>query len=233
VVGVSVIVFRPFSPQLLPLSETELAKKVLTLPLPDKPSIAVLPFTNMSGDPEQEYFSDGMTETLITDLSKISGLFVIARHSTFFYKGKPVKIEQLGRELGVRYVLEGSVQRAGERVRINTQLIDAITSGHVWAERYDRELTDIFRLQDEVTQEVVGALRVEVQEAERERVRRIPTDNLTAYDSLLRGLEYFNRYTPEAHAQARQMFERALEQDPEYADAYALLGASHLVDFYW
>ena len=233
VVGAGGLVWRPFSPQQSPSSDTEPAKQSPLLSLPDKPSIAVLPFTNMSGDPEQEYFSDGMTETLMTDLSKLSGLFVIARNSTFFYKDKTVKTEQIGRELGVRYVLEGSVQRAGARVRINTQLIDATTGGHVWAERYDRELTDIFRLQDEMTQEVVGALRVEVQEAERNRVRRIPTDNLNAYDSLLRGLEYLNRYTSAANAQARQMFERALEQDPEYADAYALLGLSHLIDFWW
>ncbi|MBI3304547.1 MAG: hypothetical protein HYZ72_20990, partial [Deltaproteobacteria bacterium] len=165
------------------------------LPLPDKPSLAVLPFVNLSSDPEQEYFSDGMTEDLITDLSKLSGLFVIARNSVFTYKGKAVKVEEVGRELGVRYVLEGSVRRADDRVRITAQLVDATTGYHLWAERYDRELKDIFALQDEITQKIVFALKVKLTKEEQERFRRYPTDNLEAYDSFLHGLEYFYRYT--------------------------------------
>ena len=146
IMGVGVLVFKDFLLQLSPSLETESAAEAPALPLPDKPSIAVLPFTNMSNDPEQEYFSDGMTDDIITDLSKISGLFVIARNSTFTYKGQAVKVADVGRELGVRYVLEGSVRKAGESVRINVQLIDAPTGGHVWAERYDRELTQDLRL---------------------------------------------------------------------------------------
>jgi adenylate cyclase len=203
------------------------------LPLPKKPSVAVLPFTNMSGDAEQEYFSDGMTETLITDLSKISGLFVIARNSTFTYKGQAVKLEQVGQELGVRYVIEGSVQKANGRVRINVQLIDATTGGHVWAERYDRELEDIFALQDELTQKIVFALKVLLTPEEHARFRRAPTDSLEAYDLHLRGQAYFYRFTPEAQAQARQLWERAIELDPAYDGAYAGLAIGHLVDFYW
>ncbi|MGE0822343.1 MAG: adenylate/guanylate cyclase domain-containing protein [Candidatus Binatia bacterium] len=201
------------------------------LPLPDKPSIAVLPFTNMSGDPEQEYFSDGMTETLITDLSKISGLFVIARNSTFAYKGKAVKVEQVGRELGVRHVLEGSVQRADQRVRINAQLIDVTTGGHVWADRYDRQLQDIFTLQDEITRKIAFALKVKLTPDEQERFRRVPTDNLEAYDCVLRGTTYHFHFTKDGNAQARQLYEKALELDPKYAGAYALLGDTYFQDW--
>ncbi|HEV8718238.1 MAG TPA: tetratricopeptide repeat protein [Candidatus Binatia bacterium] len=203
------------------------------LPLPDKPSVAVLPFTNMSGDAEQEYFSDGMTEDLITDLSKLSGLFVIARHSVFTYKGKAVKVAEVSKELGVRYVLEGSVRKAGNRVRITAQLVDAITGHHLWAERYDRELKDIFALQDEITRQIVAALRIELREAELARVRRIPTNNLTAYDSLLRGEEYLLRFTREADVQARQLFEHAIALDPEYAEAYVALGALYWREWGW
>jgi TolB-like protein/class 3 adenylate cyclase len=202
------------------------------LPLPDKPSIAVLPFTNMSGDPEQEYFSDGMTETLITDLSKISSLFVISRNSVFTYKGQPAKPEQVSRELGVQYVLEGSVQKAQDRVRINAQLIDATTGGHLWAERYDRTLADIFTLQDEVIQKIVTALSVKLTAGEEVRLTRFPTDNLEAYDHFLRATEYYHRFRKEANVQARQLFERAIELDPRYAAAYALLGWTHWTDWY-
>ncbi|MBI3301503.1 MAG: adenylate/guanylate cyclase domain-containing protein, partial [Deltaproteobacteria bacterium] len=202
------------------------------LPLPDKPSIAVLPFTNMSGNPEQEYFSDGMTETLITDLSKISSLFVISRNSVFTYKGKAVKPEQVSRELGVQYVVEGSVQKAQDRVRINAQLVDATTGGHLWAERYDRELADIFALQDEVIQKIVTALAVKLTAGEQVHLRRFPTDNLEAYDHFLRGIEYYHRFRKEANVQARQMFMRALELDPQYAAAYALLSWTHWTDWY-
>ncbi len=194
------------------------------LPLPDKPSIAVLPFVNMSSDPEQEYFSDGITEDLMTDLSRLSGLFVIARNSTFTYKGKAVKVEEVGRELGVRYVLEGSVRKAGNRLRITAQLVDATTSHHLWAERYDRDLKDIFALQDEIRQKIMTALKVKLTPEEQERFKRAPTDNLEAYDYYLRGMEYLVRFTKETHVQARRMFEQAIELDPMYAAAYAGLG---------
>jgi len=205
-------------------------EKTPTLALPDKPSIAVLPFANMSGDPEQEYFSDGITEDLITDLSKLSGLFVISRNSVFLYKGKAVKPEQVSRELGVRYLLEGSVRKAGSRVRITAQLIDATSGYHLWAERYDRELQDIFALQDEVTQKIVAALEVKLTEGEQGRLGRAPTDNLEAYDCFLRGLEYHAQHTQGANAQARQMFERAIALDPEFAAAYAFLGRTYLME---
>ncbi len=196
-----------------------------------KPSIAVLPFVNMSRDPEQEYFSDGMTEDLITDLSKISGLFVIARNSVFTYKGKPVKVEEVGRDLNVQYVLEGSVRKAGNRVRISAQLIEATTKRNLWAERYDRDLEDIFALQDEVTEKIVAALSVKLTEDEQKRLLRKYTDDMKAYDYYLRGLEYYNRMTGEANIQARQMLERAVDSDPEFAAAYAYLGLTHWADW--
>ncbi|MFC1863645.1 tetratricopeptide repeat protein, partial [Thermodesulfobacteriota bacterium] len=201
------------------------------LTLPDKPSIAVLPFTNMSDDPKQEYFSDGITEDLITDLSKISGLFVIARNSVFIYKKKAVKVTDVGRELGVRYVLEGSVRKAGDRVRITAQLIDANTGGHLWAERYDRELKDIFTLQDEVTNRIVKALAVRITEDEQLRLIRKGTDNLEAYDYVLRGLEYFSQITKEANVQARKMFEKAIDLDTKYALAYSLTGGTYMLEW--
>lgn len=201
------------------------------LELPDRPSIAVLPFTNMSGDPEQEYFNDGITEDLITDLSKISGLFVISRNSVFFYKGRVVKAGQVAEELGVRYVLEGSVRKAGERVRITAQLIDATTGGHVWAERYDRELKDVFALQDEITQQIVVALKVKMDEAEQERVLRKDTGSLNAYDYVLRGRWLANHYTEKENAQAKLMYERAIELEPEFASAYANLGWTYYMDW--
>jgi adenylate cyclase len=201
------------------------------LALPEKPSIAVLPFVNMSDDPKQEYFSDGITEDLITDLSKISGLFVIARNSVFVYKGKPVKIGDVGQELGVRYVLEGSVRKAGSRVRITAQLVDAIKGYHLWAERYDRELRDIFSLQDEVAQKIVKALAVTLTEDEQKRLVHKETDNLEAFDHYLRGSEYKKRFTKEANVQARQMFERAIKLDSRFALAYAELALTHVDDW--
>ncbi|NIQ39605.1 MAG: tetratricopeptide repeat protein, partial [Proteobacteria bacterium] len=198
------------------------------LRFPDKPSIAVLPFVNMSGDPEQEYFSDGMTEDLITDLSKISGLFVIARNSVFTYKRKAVKVDQVGRDLGVRYVLEGSVRKAGGRVRISAQLIDTTTGGHLWAERYDRELQDIFALQDEVTQKIVTTLAVKLTQGEEDRLTRRDTDNLEAYDHILRGLDHYYRFSKDSILQAREMFEKAVDLDPDYALAHSRLGWTHL-----
>ena len=212
--------FRP-----LPIEPASIEK--MAYPLPDKPSIAVLPFENLSGDPEQEYFSDGITEDIITDLSKISGLFVIARHSVFTYKGKVIKIAEVGKELGVRHVLEGSVRKSNGRVRITAQLVDATTEGHLWAERYDRDLKDIFALQDEVTQKIVAALAVKLTEDEQKRLVRKYTDNMEAYDFYLQGVEYQNRYTKEANVQARQMFERAIHLDPEFSTAYGALGFTH------
>jgi len=196
--------------------------------LPEKPSIAVLPFVNMSGDQEQEYFSDGITEDLITDLYKISGLFVIARHSVFTYKGKAVKVQEVGQELGVRFILEGSVRKVGNRVRITAQLVDTITGGHLWAERYDRELTDIFKLQDEVTREIVAALSLNLTKGEKDRLARQDTGNLAAYDHVLRGMEHHWRYTKDANAQAQVLFQKAIELDPGYALAYSWLGLTVL-----
>jgi adenylate cyclase len=201
---------------------TEAASAVL--PLPDKPSIVVLPFVNMSEDPKQDYFSDGLTETLTGDLSKISSLFVIARNSAFTYKGKAVNVQEIRKGLGVRYVLEGSVQKAGEQVRIVAQLIDTTTDSHLWSERYDRPLTDIFALQDEIVQQIVTTLRLQLTLEEQGYSARKHTNNLEAYDAFLRGVEYFGRTTKEANAQARQMFEKAVALDPQYAEAYAGLG---------
>jgi TolB-like protein len=201
------------------------------LELPDKPSVAVLPFDNMSGDPEQEYFSDGITEDIITDLSKLSGLFVIARNSAFVYKGTAVNIEQVGRELGVRYVLEGSVRKAGGEVRITAQLIDATTGGHLWAERYDRHLEDIFSVQDEVVAKIVSALAVTLTDEEQELLVQDATDNLEAYDYERRGWWFKGKLTQEDNEQARLMFERAIELDPQYASAYAGLGFTYYEAF--
>jgi TolB-like protein len=184
----------------------------------------VLPFVNVNGDPQQDYLSDGITEHLITDLSKISGLFVIASNSAFTYKGKAVKVEQVGRELGVRYVLEGSVQRAGGRLRISAQLIDALSGYHIWGERYDRDIEDIFLLQDEVTEKIIATLRVRVEKAEIERVLRKPTESLKAYDYWLRGRAYAYYMTKEQNFRAQEMFKAAIELDPGFAGAYVGLG---------
>ncbi len=199
------------------------------LPLPDKPSIVVLPFVNMSEDPKQEYFSDGITEDLTSDLSKITSLFVIARNSAFTYKGKAVKAEDISRELGVRYVVEGSVRRAGDQVRITTQLIAATKGYHLWSERYDRPLKDIFALQDEIVQKIVTTLKLQLTLMEKGILVRKTTDNLEAYDYYLRGLEYFFRLTKEANTQAQQMLEKALALDPNYAQAYASLSTVYWI----
>jgi adenylate cyclase len=213
-------------PMVKPASTEETA-----FPLPGKRSIAVLPFVNMSGDPDQEYFSDGMTEEIITKLSMNRGIAVIARNSTFFYKGKRVKIRQIAQELGARYVVEGSVRKAGNMVRITAQLIDAATESHLWAKTYDSEFKDIFSLQDEIAQQIVAALNIKSREAEQARAWRVPTENLTAYDSLLRGLSHFFRLTVEENAKAEAMFERAIELDSGYARAYVCLGYAHLMDY--
>jgi adenylate cyclase len=195
------------------------------LPLPDKPSVAVLPFVNMSGDPEQEYFSDGLTEDIIAGLAKVPKLFVIARNSTFTYKGKPVKVQEVGKELGVRYVIEGSIQRSGDRVRVTAQLIDAQTGNHLWAERYDRELKDIFSLQDEITMKIMTELQVKLTEGELARLDVKNTNNVEAYAKFLQGRHYLLQRNPEDRIRARQMFEEAIALDPEYANAYAGLAA--------
>jgi adenylate cyclase len=192
-----------------------------TLPLPEKPSIAVLPFTNMSGDPEQEYFSDGITEDIITDLSKVSGLFVVARNSTFTYKDKPVKVQRVSKDLNVRYVVEGSVRKAGNRVRISAQLIDGVTSGHLWADRYDRDLDDIFSVQDEIAHSIAEALKVKLLPNESEAIKKTHTKDFEAYEFYLRGRQFFHRRTKTSRDFARKMFSKAIEIDPNYARAYA------------
>jgi adenylate cyclase len=205
----------------------------MAFPLPEKPSIAVLPFDNFGGDPKQDYFSDGITENIITALSKISNLFVIARKSTFTYKGKPVKVQQVAEELGVRYVLEGGVQRVGERVRITAQLIDGLTGRHLWAERYDRQIGDIFALQDDITDQVVTALEVKLTEGEAARVQRRQTDNTEAYDLFRRAVEQYRRFTKVDNAQAQQLFKEALALDSGFADAWCFLGETYQAEWYF
>jgi TolB-like protein/class 3 adenylate cyclase len=192
------------------------------LALPDKPSLAVLPFQNMSGDLEQEYFADGIVEEIITALSRVHWLFVIARNSSFTYKGRAVDIKLVGRELGVRYVLEGSVRKASNRVRITGQLVDATTGAHVWANRFDGALDDIFDLQDQVTASVVGAIEPRLQQAEIERAGRKPTESLDAYDYFLRGMAGFHLFTRDSLLEARRLFQRATELDANYASAYGV-----------
>ncbi len=198
--------------------------------IPDKPSIAVLPFANMSGDAEQEFFSDGISEDLITDLSKVSALFVIARNSSFSFKGKAVKVQEIGRELGVRFILEGSIRKAGNRVRITAQLVDAATGGHLWADRFDRDLTDIFATQDEVVQRIVGALAVKLGPQETQGPRR-GTRNVEAYECWLRAREALGRGTRDSVARAKLMHRRALEIDPGFAAPYAGLAFALVADF--
>jgi TolB-like protein/class 3 adenylate cyclase len=197
-----------------------LAEAAQPLALPDKPSIAVLPFQNMSGDPEQEYFADGMVEDIITALSRFKSLFVIARNSSFTYKGRAVDIKQVGRELGVRYVLEGSVRKAGNRVRITGQLIEATTGRHLWADKFDGALEDVFGLQDQITTSVVGLIAPTLERAEIERTKQKPTDRLDSYDFYLRGMALANR--GRSLPEARQFFKKAFELDPEYGAAYAM-----------
>ncbi|MFQ5784422.1 MAG: adenylate/guanylate cyclase domain-containing protein [Alphaproteobacteria bacterium] len=208
----------------------EAAPTKAPLPLPDKPSIAVLAFDNLSGDPDQEYFADGIAEDIITALSKFRWFFVIARNSSFTYKGKSVDVKQVAEELGVRYVLEGSVRKTGSRVRISAQLIDAATGNHVWAERYDRELADIFDLQDEMTATIVGAIEPELGTAERDRAKRKPPDNLDAWEQYQRGLWHFWRYTREDADEAERLFQSAIDLDPGFGPAYA--GVAYLLNFH-
>jgi len=199
-----------------------------TLDLPDKPSIAVLPFENMSGDSEQEYFADGMVEDITTALSRMRWLFVIARNSSFTYKGQAIDVKRVGRELGVRYVLQGSVRKAGSRVRITGQLIDASTGAHLWADRFDGKLKDVFDLQDQVTTSVIGAIAPKLEQAEIERASRKLTESLGAYDYFLRGMAAFHKYTKEANNEALVLFSRAIEIDPNFASAHAMSARCYL-----
>jgi len=207
----------------------------LALPLPDKPSIAVLPFDNLGTDTEQGYFVDGMTEDLITDLSKLSGIFVISRNSSWTYKGKPAKVQQVAEDLGVRYVLEGSVQRQGDHVRINAQLIDAVGGQHLWADRYDGTMSDVFGLQDKVIHQIVAALAVHLTSTEQARAGGAETNNPEAYDALLRGWDYLRKDREEETLKAIASFEKAIELDKDYGRAYAALAAANLriVVSYW
>jgi TolB-like protein/class 3 adenylate cyclase len=236
VVGVVVIVVAAgiayWSKYSLPQEEPASIEN-MAFPLPDKPSIAVLPFTNLSDDPQQEYFADGMTEDLITDLSKISGLFVIARNSSFSYKGQQVKVRQVAEDLGVRYVLEGSVRRVGDQVRINAQLIDATTGGHLWAERYDGSLADVFALQDQVTAHIMGAMSVTLTQRELEDRGSIGTSNTDAHDDYLQGLSFYFRNTPSDNAKAEPYFKRAIELDPDFKRAYTALAKVYFKGREW
>jgi len=201
------------------------------LDLPEKPSIAVLPFNNMSGDPSQEYFSDGLTEQIISGLCKINKLFVIARNSSFAYKDKSINIKQIAKELGVKYILEGSVQKAGDRVRITAQLIDATTDYHMWAESYDRDLSDIFALQDDITIKLINSMRVNITEGEQLLLYRDEINNLKAYDKYLRGLECFYRVNRQDNAQARKFIKQALILEETSSLLFSMLGWTHVFDF--
>ena len=201
-----------------------------TPPLPDRPAIAVLPFNNMSGDPEQDYFSDGISEDIITALSKLRWFFVIARNSSFMYKGKAVHVKQVGEDLGVGYVLEGSVRKNGGRVRITAQLNDVANGGHIWAERYDRDVADIFSVQDEITEAIVAAIEPQLYAAENFRARRKPPDNLDAWDLVMQALSYYWRVTRQDHAIARELLEKAIAIDPNNGQALGVLATCYTFD---
>jgi len=221
---------RPWDPREEPASVEKMA-----FPLPDKPSIAVLPFDNLSGDPEQDHFADGMTDDLITDLSKLSGLFVIARNSTFAYKGQAVEVRQVAEDLGVRYIVEGSVRRAGNTVRVNTQLIDATTGGHVWAERFDGEATDIFGVQDNFVRQIVEALQVSLAPEEALQIALGQTNNLAAWESFQKGWDLYMRFNAEDNAESIGYFKKAIQADPEFGRAHAALSLAYLTvsNFSW
>ncbi len=197
------------------------------LPLPDRPAIAVLPFTNMSGDPEQEYFSDGISEDIITALSKLRWFFVIARNSSFIYKGKAVHMKQVAKELGVGYVVEGSVRKGGDRVRITVQLNDVATGSHLWAERYDRSLADVFAVQDEITEAIVAAIEPQIYAAENFHAQRKPPDSLDAWDLVMRALSHYWRVTRQDNVVAQALLEKAISIDPNYGQALGVLATSH------
>jgi adenylate cyclase len=214
--------------QHMPPSQSGVVQPYPQLALPERPSIAVLPFTNMSGDPEQEYFADGITEDIITALSKWRWFFVIARNSSFTYKGRALDVKVVGRELGVRYLLEGSIRRIANRIRLNAQLINAITGAHIWAERFDRDFTDVFVVQDELTQHVAAAIEPAVSRVETEQARRKTPEQMAAWDHFLRGMWHFNRLTEEESDRAIASFRRAVEIDESLADAHAALGRTLL-----
>lgn len=224
---VSFVLWHAFVPR---RADTLASMERMAFPLPDKPSLAVLPFVNMSKDPEQEYFCDGITEEIITALSKVPRLFVIARSSTFTYKNKEVKVKQVAEELGIRYVLEGSIRKEGEKVRITTQLIDALSGHHLWAERYDRDLKDIFALQDEITLKIITALQVKLTTGEQARLIAKGTTNLEAYLKALQYREQFQRITKEGNAAARKLAEEIITLDPKYPRGYLALGLTHAMD---
>jgi adenylate cyclase len=202
----------------------------MAFPLPDKPSIAVMPFVNMTGDPEMEYLSDGFAEQIITHLSKTPKLFVIARQSSFTYKGRPTRVQQVSRELGVRYVMEGCIHRSGDRIRVTAQLIDAIKGHHLWAERYERELRDVFAIQDEITMEVLRAIEVKLTEGEQARIYQRGTDNIDAYVKALKAVAYHERFNKNDMVVARRLCEEAIALDPEYARPYRVLAYTHLLE---
>jgi adenylate cyclase len=229
VVAGGVAIWKSSQPPTSPPTEVASVEK-MAFPLPDKPSIAVLPFDNLSGDPEQEYFSDGITEEIITALSKVPKLFVIARKSTFTFKGKPIKVKQVAEELGVRYVLEGSVRKAGDKIRITAQLIDALTGNHLWAERYDRNLSDIFAVQDEITKNIITAMQVKLTEGEQARATAKGTSNLEAYLKCLQANELIYQFSIEGNALGKQLAEEAIALDPDYAVAYRVLARAHMMD---
>ena len=202
------------------------------LPMPDRPAIAVLPFVNLSGDPEQEYFSDGISEDIIAALSKLRWFFVIARNSSFIYKGKAVHMKQIAEELGVRYVVEGSVRRRGDRIRITAQLNDVATGSHVWAERYDREMADVFAVQDEITESIVAAIEPKLYAAESFRAQRKPPDSMDAWDLVMRALSHYWRVTRQDHVVAQALLEKAITIDPQYEQALGLLATSYIFTAY-
>jgi adenylate cyclase len=224
-VAVGIWQFYMRRPSVAPASIEKMA-----LPLPDKPSIAVLPFVNVSDDPKQEYFCDGLTEEIITALSKLPKLFVIARNSVFTYKGKPVKVNQVAEELGVRYVLEGSIRRAGDEMRITAQLIDALSGHHLWAERYDRNLKEIFAVQDDLTKKIITALQVELTEGDLVRAAAKGTNNLEAYLKYLQAMANMRRFNIESNALAKQLAREAIALDPEYPMPYRVLSSTHQMD---
>ena len=225
-IGVALMWTKPWQPREEPASLQRMA-----FPLPAGPSIAVLPFDNMSGDPAQEYFSDGLTENLITSLSQVPDTFVIARNSTFTYKGTAVKVQQVAEELGVRYVVEGSYQRAGDQIRVHAQLIDALSGRHLWAEHFDRQWAELFALQDDLTRNIVGALRIRLTAEEKRRVAARYTRSVEAYDHFLRGQEAEFRFTPEDNLRARGLYQRAVDLDPDFARAYGALAMTFAYEF--
>lgn len=224
-IAAALVWFKPWAP-----SADVALEENMAYPLPDKPSIAVLPFDNLSGDPAQAYFADGISEDIISTLSRISGLFVIARNSTFVYKGKPVKVQQIAEDLGVRYVLEGSVQRDGDQVRITAQLVDALSGNHLWAERYDRKFADLFALQDEITHKIAIALQVELTEGEQFRVWRKTTRSVDVWNRIAKGMEHMVRFVKAGNARARALFEEAAAAEPANAMAQTLIGWTHWMD---